>query len=200
MNNDNSKILLNKNEYYIYELNKFFKKCSTEQIVKINNIINRTSKISLRMIEWFVSKYSQQNTTLIKDNDGLFINIYNSYKAKTKLLEKKYFDPFKRYDIIEYTFSNNETIKTTISQLNFFKWIFENNILDYIEINYIELNKEMSIYNIYNTQQKINKKKIIEIKQNDISSLKIKNNEIKSNKNMMSLTSTDKSLFTIQIK
>ena len=35
-------------------------------------------------------------------------------------------------------------METTIGQLNFFRWIIENNILDYIEKNLDDINKDMT--------------------------------------------------------
>ena len=62
------------------------------------------------------------------------MNIYNSYHIKTKIYEKKYFDLFRRVNVIQYKFKNKDDmiIDTTISQLNFFKWLIENNIYYYI--------------------------------------------------------------------
>ena len=74
------------------------------------------------------------------------MNIYNSYHIKTKVYEKKYFDLFRRVNVITYKFKNNDNMKieTTISQLNFFKWLLENNIFWYIEENRDKLSKLMS--------------------------------------------------------
>ena len=189
-------LYLNKNEFYLQNLTKFFAKIDESQINQIQNIVNRKSKISLRMIEWFVSKYCKQNS-LPNKKDGLFINIYNSYTVKIKISEKKYFDPFKRYEIIEFTFYNGITINTTIPQLNFFKWIFENNILIYIENNYDELFKLMGLYNIENTQQRLKKKN-----QKDIMSLNINNIKTKINKDTQSLSSvkSDEKSFIVEFK
>ena len=47
-------------------------------------------------------------------------------------------------------------METTIGQLNFFRWIIENNILNYIEKNIEDINKDM---NNRNSTSKNNKSK-----------------------------------------
>src|SRR5574344_1211092 len=128
---------------YMSMLDEFYNNLDDNTIYKIIDIINRKSKISLRLIEWVVSKYSQNHVIEIYSNDGSPMNIYNSYHIKTKVYEKKYFDLFRRVNVITYKFKNNDNMKieTTISQLNFFKWLLENNIFWYIEENRDKLSK-----------------------------------------------------------
>lgn len=136
----------NKADKFMELINNFYEQLDDEMIYKIINIINRKSKISLRLIEWVVSKYSQTHILDIYSTDGIPLNIYNSYHIKTKVYEKKYFDLFRRVNVITYKFKNNDDmmIETTISQLNFFKWLIENNIYEYIENNRDKLSKMMS--------------------------------------------------------
>ena len=131
---------------YMSMLDEFYNNLDDNIIYKIIDIINRKSKISLRLIEWVVSKYSQNHVIEIYSNDCSPKNIYNSYHIKTKVYEKKYFDLFRRVNVITYKFKNNDNMKieTTISQLNFFKWLLENNIFWYIEENRDKLSKLMS--------------------------------------------------------
>ena len=131
---------------YMDDINDYYNNLDDQIIYKIINIINRKSSISLRLIEWFVSKYSQNHIIDIYNSDGSLFNIYNSYHNNTKFYEKKYFDLFRRVNVIKYKFKNNDQmeINTTISQLNFFKWLIENNIFNYIEDNKERLMKLMS--------------------------------------------------------
>ena len=81
------------------------------------------------------------------NNKVEYINIYDSYKSNLKAFSKQIFDPFRRKNQIILIFEKNKNnkfkinfkntlhnnknsnyIKTTIGQLNFFKWIIENNI------------------------------------------------------------------------
>ena len=63
---------------------------------------------------------------------------------KLKAYSKKRFDPFCRWDRINIPFGEDKYIQTTIGQLNFFKWALENEVIDYIEDNYKEIEKDMN--------------------------------------------------------
>jgi hypothetical protein len=66
---------------------------------------------------------------------------------KLKAYSKKRFDPFCRWERISVPYKNDTSIETTIGQLNFFKWALENNVIDYIEENYEEIEKDMNSRN-----------------------------------------------------
>ena len=155
---NNNKLILNKKEYYMNKINNYYNKLDDKYIIKIINIVNRKSNISLRLIEWFITKYSNNIITL--NNNNTPINILNSYHIKTKLYQKRYFDLFRRYDVFIYKFKNRDDlqIKTTISQLNFFQWLIENNIYDYIESHANELINIMAEFNAKEEDEKDRKK------------------------------------------
>ena len=46
-----------------------------------------------------------------------------------------------------YTNENGTHIQTTIGQLNFFKWALENGVIEYIENNYNDIEKDMNSRN-----------------------------------------------------
>jgi hypothetical protein len=118
-------------------------------------------KISLRIIDWFVTNYSKKYDTSyninIIDNintlkDGKYIqqfNVFRSYKSQLKSFSKRNFDPFCRRNRIDYIV-NNVKINTTIGQLNFFRWAIDNLVIEYIFENYniIEDDMNTSIKNI----------------------------------------------------
>lgn len=152
-------------------INTYFNNMEERDINIIISILNPKiklsiikNKISLRFLEWFVLNYSMNhniiinkltgeeihnNINLINEYtiDSNIINIYENYKLQTKIHTKEYFDPFKRQKRIEYIFLKNhyKTI-TTIAQLNFFKWIFENGIIKYIILNYDKLHKSFKAF------------------------------------------------------
>jgi hypothetical protein len=128
------------NSLLLNKLMEFYKK--DNNIDKILSIINGESLISLRLIDWFVTNYSKKNYTLIK-NDNKRFKVYIDYKLKLKAYSKKRFDPFCRWDRITIPYNEESLMETTIGQLNFFKWLLENNILDYIKENISEINNDM---------------------------------------------------------
>ena len=68
---------------------------------------------------------------------------------------KKRFDPFCRWDRISIPYSNGNFIETTIGQLNFFKWAIENKVIDYIEQNYNDIEKDMNNRNSTSKRKEI---------------------------------------------
>lgn len=92
-------------------------------------------KIKIFVIDYFITIYCNKNNLIIKKLDGKYIDIYNDYKTQLKSFNKKYFDPYKRNEKIELTHNNNKII-TTVGQMNFFKWLVDNNIIDYIQNEY----------------------------------------------------------------
>ncbi len=117
------------------------------------NIINGTSKISLRIVDWFTTHYAKKNFITYNVNDKRF-NVYLDYKLKLKAYSKRRFDPFCRWDRITIPYNQNN-ILTTIGQLNFFKWAIENKIIEYIIKHYDNIEKDM---NCRNSNSKKNKK------------------------------------------
>ena len=110
---------------------------------KILPIINGQSPLSLRLIDWFVTNYSKKYYTVIRKNSARF-KVYIDYKLKLKAYSKKRFDPFCRWDRITIPYKTDSLMETTIGQLNFFKWIIENNILEYIKENFNEINNDQN--------------------------------------------------------
>ena len=114
-------------------------------IEKLNEILFST-KISLRIIDWFVTNYSKNKHIfyeIIDDNNKLKrFSVYQDYKLRLKSYSKKRFDPFCRWDRIQIPYKDNH-IETTIGQLNFFKWAVENKVLDYLVSHYEEIERDM---------------------------------------------------------
>ena len=138
---------------------------NTKMIDRLVPIFDGTSRISLRILDWFVTNYTKENNIIIK-SDKLYNNIYLNYKAQLKAYSKKQFDPFCRRERIVFYYDKNNFITSTVGQLNFFKWALENKIIDYIEENfkiienYMNItkkkNKKISLY----ISKKINKNNI----------------------------------------
>jgi hypothetical protein len=107
-------------------------------------IINGDVNISLRIVDWFTTNYAKKYYTVYNLPNGNRFKVYNDYKLKLRSYSKKKFDPFCRWERISIPYKNETHLQTTIGQLNFFKWAFENNIIDYIETNYAAIEKDMN--------------------------------------------------------
>jgi hypothetical protein len=135
------------NELLLQNLMEFYK--DRNNLHKMMFIINGESKISLRIVDWFVTNYAKKNYTVytlrnIHTNDDVRFKVYNDYKLKLKAYSKKRFDPFCRWERISIPYDDEKYMETTIGQLNFFKWAIENNIIEYIKSNYEDIEKDMN--------------------------------------------------------
>ena len=128
----------------IKSLEKFYE--DNKHINLFIPILNSESKISIRLIDHFVTKYSKNNKTnyKLKENDvEQIFNVHTSYKQQLKAFQKKHFDPFSRGDRIPYFVGDNCVI-TTIGQLNFFKWFISKKIYEFIQVNHDEIELDMN--------------------------------------------------------
>ena len=109
--------------------------------------IRKKSDTALRTLDWFATNYTKYKKVSING-----IDIQSDYRQQLKAYQKEYFDPFRRKTRILLSWKNvnnkreftwkeinkkvNETdqsIITTIGQLNFFKWAIKRNILNFID-------------------------------------------------------------------
>jgi len=140
-----------------------------ENIHKMMNIINGESKISLRIVDWFVTNFAKKYYTVYDlpttRTNGVVeltrFKVYNDYKLKLKAYSKRNFDPFCRWERISIPYDEEKYMETTLGQLNFFKWAIENNIIDFIRNHYADIEEDM------NSRNSTSKKKQEELSQND---------------------------------
>lgn len=130
-------------------------------------IIEGVSNVSLRLIDWFVTNYSKKNNIVITkevNKNILHFNVYLSYRSQLKAYSKQLFDPFRRRDRITFMYENDKGIETTIGQLNFFRWVIQNDILGYINANLASIEKDM-IKTQKDNQKKKNDDEHVKIKE-----------------------------------
>jgi hypothetical protein len=167
---------------------KFYE--SLEGTLDFLSIIKSKSKISIRLIDHFVTKYSKKNKILYKLNDDSMFNVFQSYKQQLKIYQKKNFDPFARGIRIPY-FIGDRWIITTIGQLNFFKWFISKKVLDYVNKNILNIELDMNFNKKNKNKNETRIKKPLKIyKKNDNKQLLMNNtisNTIK-NKNFIRVT------------
>ena len=132
---------------YYRMVKKFFSSCNSETITQMINIVEGKSDMSLRVLDWFVTKYSKKRIDCGQSKDVDMFDVRISYKSQLKSYKKKYFDPFRRKKKFNYHFDNEQVMKTTLGQLNFFKWAFSNNIVMYVDKNLKQIIKEMKTSN-----------------------------------------------------
>ena len=144
-----------KDKLLMDNISKFY---NTKTINDILPITQGNSKLSLRVLDWFVTNYCKTHNIILNDKRKNY-NVYLDYKSQLKAFSKKQFDPFCRRERIVFYYDKNDYITTTVGQLNFFKWAIENNILEYVNSNLktIEENMNKSCTLRISGSKKINK-------------------------------------------
>ena len=132
-----------KPELVISSLQRFY--LSHPEINKVLTYLNGEAPLSLRIIDWFVTKYSRKNFVRYQLNGQDFL-VYLSYKGQLKAYSKQYFDPNCRRERIMFKIPGHDQFMTTIGKLNFFRWALETNILDYIEAHEEEIRTGYNAY------------------------------------------------------
>ena len=167
-------------ELLLSSLTSFYSK-NDNYLLTLKDIIDGKFPLSLRMIDWLVTIYAKNNNmvywicltdnkiylNLPENNSNNFkkINLYLDYRSQLKSFKKINFDSFRRHDRITYISNKGTSIETTIGQLNFFKWAFTNNVINYALENQKYIYENMS----KNSYKRITKnKKNIVLPKNDI--------------------------------
>jgi hypothetical protein len=149
----NTAINQTQNDVLLISLMEFYKE--TERLQQMMSIINGESRISLRIIDWFITNYSKLYYTIyeLPSNTGngemMRFKVHDQYKLKLKSFSKKRFDIFCRHQRTPILFDKEKSLflESTIAQLNCFKWVIENKVLEYIDAHYDAILQDMNSRN-----------------------------------------------------
>jgi len=130
-----------KQELIVNSLQKFY--MSRDDKDDIMKLLEGTSDISLRLIDWFVTNYAKQHNISYILNNQEFL-VYTNYKSQLKAYSKKLFDPFCRRERIMFQIPGQPLFQTTVGKLNFFRWALEKGVLDYIKMNMAKIETAMN--------------------------------------------------------
>ena len=95
----------------------------------LQHALDGDGRVSLRVLDWLVTNYSKKNNivyTATVDGCTVAFNMFLEYKCQLKAYSKRHFDMFCRRERIEF-----RGLRTTVGQLNFFKWAISSGVLAY---------------------------------------------------------------------
>lgn len=129
------------NDLLMLALSRFF--AVQDNVAKLINVIEGKSCVSLRLLDYFVTNFAKKHKTTLTTEDSIVICVHSSYRSQLKAFSKQQFDPFRRRERIIFKISDNQTIETTVGQLNFFRWAIESGVLHYVQEHKDEIEKDM---------------------------------------------------------
>ena len=125
---------MSKSDILLTSINHFYD--DTENKTMLKSILDKSSGISLRNLEWFITNYAKKNNLTYTTSNGKLFTVHCAYKSTLDGYSKKLFDQFCRSEKISYTIpGTDDEISTTVAQLNFIKWCIKNKVIDYISNN-----------------------------------------------------------------
>jgi hypothetical protein len=130
-----------KQELIVSSLQKFY--TGRTDMKEILPLLQGTSGVSLRLIDWFVTNYAKKHNTgyILEGQEFL---VYMNYKSQLKAYSKKLFDPFCRRERIMFQVPGEEPFVTTVGKLNFFRWAIEKGVLTYLTLHSTVIETEMN--------------------------------------------------------
>lgn len=150
MNTQNEWLLSNLLEFY---QNREYLE-TLKQIINREYAINASKKLSIRIVNWFVTNYAKQHFTVYEipiqtektssDQETRRFFVWTSYKSTEDSYSKQMFDPYCRQQRILIPYDSDTRIETTVGQLHFFKWAIMNKVIDYIIQHYDSIEKDMT--------------------------------------------------------
>lgn len=121
-----------KDEILLASLQKFYEDPARLRALT-DVIVHRV--ISLRVIDWCVTNYAKRLNVIYPLDDGhgeiRGFRIHTEYKAMLKGYNKVRFDPFGRRTRVVIQDADGRPMKTTVAQLNFFRWCIRCKVLEY---------------------------------------------------------------------
>jgi len=132
-----------KRELIVNSLQKFYATCEDKE--EVMKLLEGTSDISLRLIDWFVTNYSKKFNVAYTHEDRQFM-VHFHYKRELKAYSKRLFDPFCRRERISFQIRGQAPIEeTTVGQLNFFRWAIEKGVIRYILEHVADIERDMNV-------------------------------------------------------
>ena len=137
--------MTDRKEETMEKVRKFYEEASN--LERMLDVVEGRSKISLRLLDWLVTNYAKKKDIIYgiqKGDDLRQFMVYPNYRAQLKAYQKELFDPFCRHERIKFHYGDDaKVLRTTVGQLNFFRWAIENLVLDYAEGHYDEITNDM---------------------------------------------------------
>lgn len=106
-------------------------------------VINQSTPVSLRALDWLVTNYSKKHNVICKSKNNPMFNIHQGYKTALNINKRRNFDPFRRRTRL-IVHHDGGVVESTIGQLNFMQWAEEHGVMRYLNDNLEDIDREMN--------------------------------------------------------
>ena len=101
------------------------------------------SNPSLRVLDWLTVNYAKKHKLCTRSKDGTVFNVYHGYRVSLNHYRRRLFDPFRRRLRLVVGHENGDLV-STIGQLQFLAWAYENGVLQYARENAMLIEADMN--------------------------------------------------------
>ena len=78
-------LIMSKSDILLSSINTFY--TDEKNKTKLLNILDKTTGISLRNLEWFITNYAKKNNTSYTTKDGKFFTVHCAYKSSSRWIQ-----------------------------------------------------------------------------------------------------------------
>lgn len=96
-------------------------------VTRFVSVVKRKNGTSLRVIDWLVTNFCRVHSIAISSK-GFPRDLHREYQKNLVAYNKKNLAPFARRNKIRIKIFGKEERSTTVGQLNFFRWYYNNGI------------------------------------------------------------------------
>ena len=130
-----------KTECLLESLQRFYDG-NPQHLRTLTDILGPNPSVSLRAVDWLVTNYCKKRNIFLTDS-GRCTNMYLAYKNALRSYSKRLLDPFCRRERITFTNADGEPFRTTVGQLNFFRFAITAGIVGYATDNCAAIEEDM---------------------------------------------------------
>jgi len=105
-------------------------------------MITKRDRVSLRALDWFVTKYCKSSPILVGGSDGIHC-VFTLYRVWLKQWRRDLFDPFRRSARVSFFGRDEVRYETTCAQLNFLHWAEAHGVRRQAELRIASVEREM---------------------------------------------------------
>lgn len=107
-------------------------------------LVQQETSLSLRALDWLVTNYAKRHNVVCATLKGESFNIHQGYRATLGVNKRRNFDPFRRRMRLQVDLDHDQSVESTVGQVNFLHWAHVNGVLRFLRENIAAIEAEMN--------------------------------------------------------